>query len=435
MNMIRPQDHVVPGEIQRSPNRITGFILHILLPMAALACGVAITVYLMKTPPEAQPRKRPPTATLVEVRKVEAGRQPTVIHAMGEIIAARAVELKPRVNGEVIEVDKEFAPGGYFQGGETMLKLDPADYALVIRQLESETDQAESDLALEMGNQQIARKEFAILNEQVSPEERSLILRQPQLDKLKASLASAQARLAQARLDLARTEIEAPFNSVIDSRNVDTGAKVTESTVLATLVGTDTFWLRLTVPVEQLQWVSIPATSSEAGSTVRIFTQDGGSPEGFRTGQVIRLTASLEAQGRMAQLLVKVDDPLCRKDENRDKPRLLLGSYVRAEIEGTGIASGIRIARADLHDGNHIWLMDDEGRLDIRPVDIIFRNRDEVIVGDGLAEGERLVTSALASPIAGTPLRLAGEEKGAGRPEPEKPRNPEQTIGEVSRVD
>jgi RND family efflux transporter MFP subunit len=435
MNMIRPQDYTVPGEIQRSPNRLIGFFLHFLLPLAALACGVAITVYLMKTPPEAQPRKRQPTATLVEVKKVEAGIQPTVIYAMGEIIAARAVELKPRVNGEVIEVDPEFVPGGYFQGGQTMLKIDPADYTLVIRQLESEAAKAESDLALEMGNQHIAKKEFAILNEKVSPEERSLILRQPQLDKLKASLAFAQARLDQARLDLARTEIEAPFNSVIDGRNVDTGAKVTESTVLANLVGTDTFWLRLTIPVEQLQWVSIPTSSNEAGSTVRIFTQGGSKAEHFRTGEVIRLTASLEAQGRMAQLLVKVDDPLCRKAENGDKPRLLLGSYVSAEIEGRGIASGIRIDRADIHDGNHIWLMDDEGRLDIRPVDIIFRNRDQVIVRDGLTEGERLVTSSLASPIAGIPLRLAEEEHGAVTSGQGKQQGRGQSIEGVSRVE
>lgn len=433
--MIRQQDYTVPGEIQRSPNRIIGFFLHILLPIAALACGAAITVYLMKTPPEAQPRKKQATATLVEVRKVQAAKQPTVIYAMGEIIAAREIELKPRVSGEVIEVNKEFLPGGYFESGQTILKIDPADYTLVIRQLESESAKAESDLAMEMGNQQIARKEFAILNERVSTEEQSLILREPQLDKLKASLAFAQARLAQARLDLARTEIQAPFNSVIESRGVDTGAKVTESSVLANLVGTDAFWLRLTIPVEQLQWVHIPTSSSEAGSTVRIFTQGDGSAEKFRTGQVIRLTASLEAQGRMAQLLVKVDDPLCRKAENRDKPRLLLGSYVRAEIEGTGISSGFSIDRADIHDGNHIWLMDDEGRLDIRPVDIVFRNRDQVIVREGLAEGERLVTSPLASPIVGIPLRLAQDEQGAGTPGQGKQQNSEQIAEGVHRVE
>ena len=108
----------------------------------------------------------------------------------------------------------------------------------------------------------------------------------------------------------------------------------------------------------------------------------------------------------MAQLLVQVEDPLCLKDENRDKPKLLLGSYVRAEIEGITIASGVRLDRAHIHEGNSVWLMDKKGFLDIRQVDVIFRGRSHVIVNGGMKDAERLVTSALSSPVAGIPLRL-----------------------------
>lgn len=57
--------------------------------------------------------------------------------------------------------------------------------------------------------------------------------------------------------------------------------------------------------------------------------------------------------------------------------------------------------------------MDDEGLLDIRQVEVIFRGRDQVIVNGGMKDAERLVTSALSSPIAGTPLRLQQEGGGA----------------------
>jgi RND family efflux transporter MFP subunit len=409
MNMIQQQDYTVPGEIQRSPNRIAGFFMHILLPIAALACGVAITIYLMKTSPEAMSGKRPPTATLVEVMKAESGPQKTVISAMGEIVAAQQIELKPRVNGEVARISDEFIPGGYFSAGQTMLRIDPTDYALVIQQLESETAKAGSDLALEMGYQRIAEKEFALLNEAVSNEEQRLILRKPQLEKLIAARSYAESKLAQARLDLERTEIKSPFNGVIESRMVDMGARVTESTVLAQLVGTDAFWLRLTLPVEQLRWVRIPASNGDIGSTVRIYTQGNTSPESYRTGDVIRLVASLENQGRMAQLLVRIDDPLCLREENKAKPRLLLGSYVRAEVEGIDIASGFSLDRANIHDGSNVWIMDDNGLLDIRTVNLTFSSRDRVIVGNGIQDGERIVTSALANPIAGIPLRLADD--------------------------
>lgn len=410
MNVIKTSEQV-PGEVHRSPNRVFRFFINFLLPLAALACGAALTFYLLKTGPEAKPRKRPPTATLVQMMEVAASPQPTVVSGMGEIAPAREVVLKPRVSGEVLEIDTNFIPGGYFDAGETMLKIDRTDYELAAEQLASQAQQARSDLALEMGNQRIASRELELMGEAVSEAEKELILRKPQLEKLQAASSYADSRLAKAELDLARTEIKAPFNGVITSREVDLGARITESTPLASLVGTDSFWLLLTLPVEQLEWVRIPQGKDDRGATVKIFSQSGGN-ETFRTGEVIRLEAALETQGRMARLLVEIDDPLSRKPENHDMPKLLLGSYVRAEIEGIPIDSGMRVSRAHLHDNDTVWLMDEEGRLEIRPVKVLFREKDHVIINSSVKDGERIITSSLTSPIAGIPLRLEGDATG-----------------------
>lgn len=430
MNMIK-KSHTVQGELQRPPHRFASFTLHILVPLFALACGIAITVYLLNTSPKATPIKPAQTSILVEVEQVSHALQRTLVSTMGEIIPARGVEIKPRVNGEVSDISNEFMPGGYFLAGQTMLAIDRTDYELVARQLESNVIKAESDLALEMGYQRIAEREYKLLGESVSDQEKNLILRIPQLEKLKAALDYAQSMHAQARLNLQRTEIKAPFNGVVDSRMVDTGSKITESTVLAKIVGTDTYWLTLTVPIEQLRWLKIPGNRKEKGSTVHIFTQGSTSPSSSRTGQVIRLIASLEDQGRMAQLLVEIDDPLSRKQENREKPRLLLGSYVQAEIEGISIESGIRVERTNIHDGNSVWVMDDNGMLGIREVDITFRGRDHVIVESGLENGEHLVTSALSSPIAGIPLRL--KEGGVSPPQEQPVGKAEDSVDDKRR--
>jgi hypothetical protein len=70
------------------------------------------------------------------------------------------------------------------------------------------------------------------------------------------------------------------------------------------------------------------------------------------------------------------------------------------------IDSAITLDRSHIHDGNKAWLMDEEGRLEIREVEILFKNQNEVMVGDGLRSGERLVVTQLSSPVAGIPLRL-----------------------------
>ncbi|WP_419174598.1 efflux RND transporter periplasmic adaptor subunit [Desulfosediminicola sp.] len=410
MKMNERQPANTPGEVRRKPNKLGGFLLHFMLPVIALACGIAITVYLLETKPEAKPRKRPASATLVEIQQVQSGPQQTVVYAMGEIVPAREIDLKPLVDGEVIEMNREFVPGGFYRAGETLLQIDPTDYQLEVDQLQSEVNQVDSDLLMEMGYQRIAEKEFTLLGEQVSNEEKALILRVPQLEKLQAVQARARAGLAKAQLNLERTQVRAPFNSVVSSRNVDTGAVVGGSTVLAHMVGTDQFWLRLTLPVEQLDWVEIPATSDATGSTVRVYTQGHTKPDSYRIGHVIRLEASLEDQGRMAQLLVAIDDPMSRNPENVGKPPVLLGSYVRAEIVGKTIESGIMVDRSYLRDGNSVWLVGDNGMLDIRTVDVLFRNRDQVIINGGIHDNDRLVTSSLASPIAGIPLKVAGDD-------------------------
>ncbi len=65
-----PQAQISVGEMHRPPNRLARFFLHVLLPLLALACGIAITLYLLETKPQAKPGKRPSTAMLVEVQQV-----------------------------------------------------------------------------------------------------------------------------------------------------------------------------------------------------------------------------------------------------------------------------------------------------------------------------------------------------------------------------
>ena len=414
------ENQVIPGEIQRKPPRFSRFVMNVVMPLAALACAIIITGHLIKTGPKATPAKKPPTAVLVEVQTLTPGPQQTMVSGMGEIIAAKEIELKPQVNGEIVDISDYFQPGGSFLTGDELVRIDKTDYELIIRQLKSDLATAESELALEMGNQRIAEREFSLLGEEVSSEEKSLILRQPQLIKNKASRDDVLARLRQSQLDLQRTVIKAPFNGVVAEKMVDIGAMVGETSPLARIVGTDAFWLRLTLPAEKLRWLKIPDANGAVGSRVSIYPQGSTMSSSTREGEVVRLLASLEDQGRMAQLLIRVDDPLSLKEENRGKPKLLLGSYVRAEVEGITIPSGFRIDRSHLRDGNTVWLMSDEGKLDIREVELVFRDQDAVIVSSGVTGGENLVVSPLSSPIAGTPLKIEDQQQSSSEKIAEK---------------
>jgi hypothetical protein len=123
-----------------------------------------------------------------------------------------------------------------------------------------------------------------------------------------------------------------------------------------------------------------------------------------REGRVIRLLPALEAEGRLARLLVAVNDPLA-------EPELLLDSYVRVAIEGRPLAGVVALDRALLRDGDATWILRDDGTLEIRALAIAFRGAERVLVRDGLRDGERIVTTDLSAPVDGMPLRARTESE------------------------
>ncbi len=385
----------------------------VILPLAILAGGVFVTMHFMNSSPKAVPRQKPVFETLVRVEPIRLSSEKTIVSGMGSVVAAREVDLKPRVGGDVVYLNEEVVPGGVLAEGQTVLKIDPANYQFKVSQLESEVARAEADLVLEMGNQRVAKKEFELLGEDTLEEERALMLRLPQLRQKEAALKSTRSRLAEAALELDRTTLTAPFDSVIRSKSVEFGSRVTESTPVAHLIGTDSFWVQVSVPVDKLDWIKFPGKENfDQGSAVRIFTKTSGGPDEFRDGRVVRLAADLDEGGRMAKVIVAVEDPLCLQPKNEGHPILFLGSYVRVEIDGKTLDDVYPLNRAHLRDSNTIWLLGDDSTLEIRSVEPVFKGPSAVLLQNEVEPGEKLIISNIATPVAGMKIRLEGKKGG-----------------------
>ena len=380
--------------------------LRLLLPVVVVAIGAVIAVWLMQSGPKAKPRQKVRNSVVVDVRPVEFAPQTTSISVMGTVIPKREVILKPQVSGEIISFSDKLVPGGHFSSGEQLLAIDPEDYRLAVKQLSSEVARVEADYKIELGQRRVAQKEYELLGETVSEEEKNLMLREPQLESIRASLEEATARLEQARLNLQRTIINAPFNAVVISRDVNLGTNVSTGTTLASLVDSDAFWVEAPVPASKLKWIHIGDGDHNGGSLAHIYDTATWGSENSRSGRVVGMMANVEEQGRMAKLLIEVPDPLALESRSNGLPRLLLGSYVRVEIEGKPLAQAAAIERDLVHDGNRVWIMDKQDNLDIRTVEISFRDLDQVLVTGGISPGELLVTSNLPSPVQGMSLRL-----------------------------
>ncbi len=382
----------------------------ILLPIIVVIISAAAAVWMMQSGPKAKPRAKVRNAVMVDVRLIEFGPQTTTVSVMGTVKPQREVALKPQVSGEIIKISDHLIPGGRFAQNEQLLTIDPSNYQLTVQQLASEVARVEADMQIELGRQRVAQKEYELLGETVSTEEHALMLRVPQLESSRAVLEGTKARLEQAQLDLNRTTVRAPFNAVVMSREINRGTRVSPSTTLVTLVGSDHYWIEAPIPTSQLKWISTGQQGIAAGSLVRIYDTAAWGPNSYRSGQLIGLTAMVEVNGRMAKLLAKVPDPLALQSASAKQPKLLLGSYVRVEIEGKTLPHAAAIERNLIRDGDQLWIMDEQGHLDIRPIEIAFRGQDRVLIINGINDGERLITTNLPSPVQGMTLRLKETE-------------------------
>lgn len=412
---------------QEKPNSVLRMLvlgsIKVLLSVLIVAGAIAIYRYQIRTSPRLGRKKPPPQPKLVQVIPVGQDDCTTKVIADGIVLPAKQVTLRPQVMGQIVDLSSDVVPGGIVRSGQKLIEIDHRDYEILVRQRKSDVAKALKDLKVEEGNQAIAKQEYELLGEIISEEDRELVLREPQLASIKASQESAQAALDKAQLDLIRCDILAPFNAIVREKHVDFGATVTANSNIITLIGTDEVWIEVKVWIDQLKWLTIPRKNGDSGSKVTIYNTLAWGAERFRSGRVLCLIGELEPQGRMARLLVAIDDPFCLKPQNRDLPQLLMGSYVSAEVEGRTLESVYPIKRSHLRDDDTLWILNDDSQLEIRHVKIAFRDSDQVYVSEGLTENEKLVVTDIAAPVEGMPLRITGakdETKGPGQSQERK---------------
>jgi len=410
MTVVNDPKHNREKRPRRRIRTFVGGSIKILLAAVILVGAAATYRHQIKTSPRLG-RKKPPTqARLVQVIGLQKADCATTVPAMGSVMPAQQVTLRPQITGQIVEISEDVIPGGFVEAGRKLFVIDDRDYEILVQQRQSDVARTLKDLKVEQGNQAVARREYELLGEVVGEEDRELVLRAPQLASAEAAYRSAQAALEKARLDLSRCTITVPFNAIVQEKSVDLGATVSLNSNLVTLVGTDQVWIELKVPLGKLKWISIPRSNGDRGSEVKIYDPLAWGRDRFRAGRVLCLAGELEPQGLLTRLLVNVDDPFCLTLENRDQPQILIGSFVSAEIQGRTLESVFPIAWPYYRDGDTVWIMNEAGQLEIRPVEIVFSEPGHVYVRDGLAENERLVVTDIAAPVAGMPLRAADVE-------------------------
>jgi RND family efflux transporter MFP subunit len=307
-------------------------------------------------------------------------------------------------------VSPSLASGGFFEKDEELLKVDRREYELAVIQARSAVAQAELTLATEQEESDLARKEWESLGE---GDPTPLTFREPQVAQAKATLASAQAALDRTEYDLERTVVKAPYAGRIRTKSVDVGQFVSRGAVVASVYAVDFAEVRLPIPDAQLEYVNLPLAfrgqDDQTEGPKVILRADFAGREHTWQGRIIRTEAEIDPQSRMVQAVARVADPY-GQDRRGGRPPLAVGMFVEAEIEGNWAASVTVLPRSALRGRDTVYVVDENGRLEFRPVEVLRTEREDVLVRSGLKAGERICVSVLETAVDGMKVQVVEAE-------------------------
>ena len=402
-----PVERATPGP---PPRR--ALALKIATPFPALLLGGGAMGGLVAAGSAAEKSTPPEKVDLVDVLDIEATTARARVEATGTVTSDQQIVLSPEVAGRLSWVSDKLVPGGRFARGEVIARVDARDYEVAVDQARVSVEQAQLELALEENRGAVAAKEWALLGEGAGGDGR-LARREPHLAVSKANVSAAEAGLRRAELNLGRTAIRAPFNAVILSESVDLGQVVGAASQIGVISGTDRVRVEVSVPFERLATLDVPGLAGVAageGSPATVTQRLSGERGTVREGRVVGVGGQLDPQTRTATVLVAVEQPL---DPPEGELPLMVGAFVDVTIDGKLREQAVTIPRSAIYDGDTVWVVSDEGRLERRAVETGWSLSRSVEVTAGLSAGDQLVVTPLAAPIAGTRVRLRGADDGA----------------------
>ncbi len=349
-------------------NRLKNRRLIVFMSVAAV-CGAATAAVMVTKPAPGTPvieAHDTLEGMPVSVRRTEPASCPAMVTAMGEVMPLWQSTIKARVEGPVAYLSPRLQAGNRVAAGEVLVRIDGSHFEMQVSEARSRLAEANIAYLKEVHETREAKmnwKRSGIGGEPVSV----LALREPQLEAARAQVEASQAALAFAEIRLGYTEIRAPYEGVILHRMINPGETL--------FVGEDVFTIfdlqavEVGIHLDADQWELLDEINEE--TQVRLISLQH---EVVWRAQVVRDSRHLDRASRLRTIFLRVDKPLAQT------PPLLPGAFVRAEITGRKIPDLVCIPETALTPKSHVWLVDDDNRLQSQTAQPVFYGEGVVYI-------------------------------------------------------
>jgi RND family efflux transporter MFP subunit len=388
------------------------------LPILVVLLGVVAATGLLRVRPMVATHRAARPLPLVRAMAVQLQDVQLRVEAQGSITPRTESDLVAEVAGRITWVSPNLAAGGFFEKDELLARIDASDYELAVERAEAALTRAQSELALARAHLERRRSlaergvvSAAALDEAVSAERVAT-----------AVVRDARAFRSQARRDLERSRIVAPFAGRVREKRVDVGQFVSRGVGVARIYAVDYAEVRLPIPDREAAFLDLPIDyRGEAGESdgpeVLLRARFAGR-EYTWTGTIVRTEGEMDPRTRMIQTVARIQDPYGRSAQP-ERPPLAVGMFVKAEISGRLLEDIVVLPRSALRGRDQVVVVDAENRLRLRRIEILRKERETVVIAGGLAPGELVCTSPLETVDEGSEVKIVVASAAGARSEAE----------------
>ena len=360
-------------------NTVRTFMLASVAALVLTACGN----------PEAAGQAQAPAAPEVSVAQVVHERITEWDEFTGRLQAPQTVQLIPRVSGYIEEV--HFNEGALVDKGDLLVQIDPKPFATEVARLKAELQSAQS--AAVQAEKEYRRAEKLSSQRAISAE--LLDSRLARKQQTAATVASVEAALERAELDLSYTRITAPISGRVSYAQVTAGNFVSAGqSQITSLVSTEKMYAYFDVDEQSyLKYARLAETGKRAdtrdSTSNPVYMALANDSNYQHVGRVDFVDNRIDAQ--TGTIRVRASFP---NDDND----LLPGLFARIRLVGSDSYEGILIDEkavgTDLNN-KFVLVVNSNNELEYRAIELGEKVNGLRIVTEGLTPKDKIVVNGL----------------------------------------
>ncbi len=318
-----------------------------------------------------RPIDREQRVRVIEAQTVNLGTVSKRINTVGHLHANAMVVVKSEISGRIAEL--LFTEGGSVKKGDLIIRFEDAEHKAAVQIAEGELEHAKSSF-----------ERISKLHEQKAASSK-------QLDEENARLKMAEGKLLQAKANLEKANIKAPFDGNIGIINISPGAFVQAATELVTIVDNKSVKVTFKVPEKNIHDVG-------AGQVVEV--KVSAFKEQVFTGTIEAVDAKVEQESHSIQVKGIIPNP-----DNLLRDGLFANVSLIVGEKGNSMtvdeSSVDRIGEIE-----YVWVVE-RGRAEKRRVLTGARENGQVEIVAGLQPGQIVVTSGQIKLSDGAKVKIS----------------------------